>query len=134
MAVPAIILAIMLGELIARPRFRQIDAEEWQKILGKRWKVSKPSRVLKISRKDYVVQDEKFYDAERLAKSHTYLSPTILQEELAIGYARAASLLDDLQSLGVVGVADRRGRRHVVDLSGATITGQSRKGKKKRVN
>jgi S-DNA-T family DNA segregation ATPase FtsK/SpoIIIE len=51
-------------------------------------------------------RDPLFADALRIIVQHQNASASFLQRKLSIGYARAARILDELQSAGVVGPAD----------------------------
>jgi S-DNA-T family DNA segregation ATPase FtsK/SpoIIIE len=58
-------------------------------------------------------RDELIPDAVRTIANHEKASASLLQRRLSIGYARAARILDQLQSLGIVGPADGAKPREV---------------------
>lgn len=50
--------------------------------------------------------DELFNEALKITKGYDYVSASLLQRRLAIGYSRAARLLDQLEGKGYVGKAE----------------------------
>lgn len=50
--------------------------------------------------------DELFTEALKIIKEYDYVSASLLQRRLAIGYSRAARLLDQLEVKGYVGKAE----------------------------
>lgn len=58
--------------------------------------------------------DALFVQAEALVKQHEFASASLLQRRLAIGYARAARILDQLAEKGVIGQADGAKPRKVI--------------------
>ncbi len=59
-------------------------------------------------------RDELFADSVRVVAAHDRASASLLQRRLAIGYARAARILDQLEASGVVGPADGSKPREVI--------------------
>ncbi|MCL5411128.1 MAG: DNA translocase FtsK [Patescibacteria group bacterium] len=59
-------------------------------------------------------RDDLFEEAVRVICQYDRASASLLQRRLRIGYARAARLLDELESAGVVGVADGSKARDVL--------------------
>lgn len=59
-------------------------------------------------------RDEYFAQAAQLAVEAGKASASLLQRRLKIGYARAARILDQLESVGIVGPADRSKPREVL--------------------
>lgn len=59
-------------------------------------------------------QDELFEDAVKVVVEYDRASASLLQRRLRVGYARAARLLDELESAGVVGIADGSKARDVL--------------------
>ena len=53
-------------------------------------------------------------DAITLVRQHDMASASLLQRRLAIGYARAARLLDQLTEKGIIGMADGAKPRKVL--------------------
>ena len=58
--------------------------------------------------------DALLIQAEVLVKQHEFASASLLQRRLAIGYARAARLLDQLTEKGVIENADGAKPRKVI--------------------
>lgn len=50
--------------------------------------------------------DELFSEALKITKGFDYVSASLLQRSLSIGYSRAARLLDQLEEKGYVGLAE----------------------------
>ncbi|OGY21308.1 MAG: hypothetical protein A2126_02385 [Candidatus Woykebacteria bacterium GWB1_45_5] len=69
-------------------------------------------------------QDELFEEAVRVITQYDRASASLLQRRLRIGYARAARLLDELESAGVVGVADGSKARDVLIKDPERILGR----------
>ncbi len=59
-------------------------------------------------------RDQLFEEAVRLILSANNASASFLQRKLSVGYARAARLLDELQSAGIVGGADGAKPREIL--------------------
>ena len=59
-------------------------------------------------------RDALYDDAHTLALDHTRVSASLLQRRLRIGYPRAARLIDDLESAGVIGAAEGGQSRRVL--------------------
>lgn len=59
-------------------------------------------------------RDQLFEEAVRLILSANNASASFLQRKLSVGYARAARLLDELQSAGIVGQADGAKPREIL--------------------
>ncbi|KKR10245.1 MAG: cell division FtsK/SpoIIIE [Microgenomates group bacterium GW2011_GWA2_39_19] len=59
-------------------------------------------------------KDELFDDAVRVVCGHDRASASLLQRRLAIGYARAARILDQLEARGIVGAADGSKPREIL--------------------
>ena len=59
-------------------------------------------------------KDELFEEAVKVIVQYDRASASLLQRRLRVGYARAARLLDELESAGVVGVADGSKARDVL--------------------
>lgn len=59
-------------------------------------------------------KDEFFNDAVRVVCGHDRASASLLQRRLAIGYARAARILDQLEARGIVGPSDGSKPRDVL--------------------
>jgi S-DNA-T family DNA segregation ATPase FtsK/SpoIIIE len=58
--------------------------------------------------------DDDVSRARDLAAHHSRVSASLLQRKLGIGYAKAASLLDHLEEMGVVGPGDPGKSRTVI--------------------
>lgn len=58
--------------------------------------------------------DSLFNDAVRLIAQHEVASASLLQRRLSVGYARAARILDQLEEVGVIGVAEGSKPREVL--------------------
>lgn len=69
-------------------------------------------------------RDELFEDAVRVICDHDKASASLLQRRLAIGYARAARILDQLEAGGVVGPAEGSKPRDVLVRSAEEFIGQ----------
>jgi len=72
--------------------------------------------------------DELFADAVRVICQYDRASASLLQRRLSIGYARAARLLDQLESAGVVGPADGSKPREVLVQNADEFLSSSVKG------
>jgi S-DNA-T family DNA segregation ATPase FtsK/SpoIIIE len=59
-------------------------------------------------------RDELFDDAARLIVRHQQGSVSLLQRRLKVGYSRAARLVDELESAGIVGPYDGSKARDVL--------------------
>jgi DNA segregation ATPase FtsK/SpoIIIE, S-DNA-T family len=59
-------------------------------------------------------QDQKFEEAVRLICQHDKASASLLQRRLAVGYARAARILDQLEEAGIIGPAEGSKPRDVL--------------------
>ena len=59
-------------------------------------------------------QDELFDDAVRLVVEHSQASTSFLQRRMKIGYSRAARLMDELESAGIVGPAEGAKPREIL--------------------
>jgi DNA segregation ATPase FtsK/SpoIIIE, S-DNA-T family len=59
-------------------------------------------------------RDNKFEEAVRLICQHDKASASLLQRRLAVGYARAARILDQLEEAGIIGPADGSKSRDVL--------------------
>ncbi len=66
-------------------------------------------------------RDELFEEAVKVVVQYDRASASLLQRRLKVGYARAARLLDELESSGVVGVADGSKARDVLVKDPARI-------------
>ena len=66
-------------------------------------------------------RDELFDEAAKVIVQYDRASASLLQRRLKVGYARAARLLDELESAGVVGVADGSKARDVLVKDPARI-------------
>ncbi len=60
-----------------------------------------------------LAQDELFDEALRIVREHQHASVSLLQRRLKVGYARAARLMDQLETHGAVGAADGSKQRPV---------------------
>lgn len=60
--------------------------------------------------------DALFVQAEALVKQHEFASASLLQRRLAIGYARAARILDQLAEKGVIGQVEGAKPRKVIKM------------------
>jgi S-DNA-T family DNA segregation ATPase FtsK/SpoIIIE len=58
--------------------------------------------------------DDDLRRARDMARGHTRISASLLQRKLGLGYAKAASLLDHLEEMGVVGPGDPGKSRTVI--------------------
>jgi hypothetical protein len=63
---------------------------------------------------ELITADEMFAQAVRLTVEGGKCSTSILQRELAIGYARAAQLINLMENAGVVGPGEGNGKREVL--------------------
>ncbi len=61
-----------------------------------------------------ISDDDLLESAKKLALQHEYATASLLQRRLAIGYARAARLLDKLEELGIIGSAEGSKPRKVI--------------------
>ena len=68
-------------------------------------------------------QDEMFEEAVKVITQYDRASASLLQRRLRIGYARAARLIDELESAGVVGAQDGSKPRDVLVKDPARILG-----------
>ena len=68
-------------------------------------------------------QDEMFEEAVKVITQYDRASASLLQRRLRIGYARAARLIDELESAGVVGTAEGSKPRDVLVKDPARILG-----------
>jgi len=68
-------------------------------------------------------QDELFDEAVRVVCQYDRASASLLQRRLRVGYARAARLLDELETAGVVGVQDGSKARDVLVKDPARVLG-----------
>jgi S-DNA-T family DNA segregation ATPase FtsK/SpoIIIE len=68
-------------------------------------------------------QDELFEEAVKVITQYDRASASLLQRRLRIGYARAARLIDELESAGVVGSAEGSKPRDVLVKDPARILG-----------
>lgn len=64
--------------------------------------------------------DELIEEAERIVREAGKASTSYLQRKMGVGYARAAMLMDTLESKGVVGAADGAKPREVIPEGGKT--------------
>jgi S-DNA-T family DNA segregation ATPase FtsK/SpoIIIE len=64
--------------------------------------------------------DELFDEAARVVREHKHASVSLLQRRLKVGYSRAARLMDQLESHGVVGAADGSKQRAVLSEGAAS--------------
>jgi DNA segregation ATPase FtsK/SpoIIIE-like protein len=71
--------------------------------------------------------DDNFKEAVEVIVQYDRASPSLLQRRLAIGYARAARLMDQLEAAGVVGPMDGSKPREVLIHSAEEVFGDSRK-------
>jgi S-DNA-T family DNA segregation ATPase FtsK/SpoIIIE len=62
-------------------------------------------------------RDPLFEEAIRLITQFNNASASFLQRKLSVGYARAARILDELQSAGIVGAADGAKAREILITS-----------------
>ena len=69
--------------------------------------------------------DDKFREAVEIVCQYDRASASLLQRRLSIGYARAARILDQLETAGVVGSADGSKPREVLIQSANDIFGSS---------
>jgi len=69
--------------------------------------------------------DELFKEAVEIVCQYEKASASLLQRRLAIGYSRAARIIDQLQDAGVVGAADASKPREVLIQSPSEIFGSS---------
>ena len=67
--------------------------------------------------------DELFGEAVRVICEYERASASLLQRRLKVGYARAARLLDEMESRGIVGVADGSRPREVLIHDPAVVLG-----------
>ena len=58
--------------------------------------------------------DQLFDEAIRIICQHDKASASLLQRRLSIGYSRAARILDQLEAIGAVGMADGSKPRDVL--------------------
>jgi S-DNA-T family DNA segregation ATPase FtsK/SpoIIIE len=65
--------------------------------------------------------DELFKDAVEVVCQYDRASASLLQRRLSVGYARAARIVDQLESAGVVGPADGSKPREVLIRSSEDI-------------
>ncbi|MAG59345.1 DNA translocase FtsK [Candidatus Woesebacteria bacterium] len=72
-------------------------------------------------------KDELFVDSVKVIAAHDRASASLLQRRLAIGYARAARILDQLESSGVVGPADGSKPREVLINNAEEFLAQGQK-------
>lgn len=63
---------------------------------------------------DTGAQDDLFEEAVRTVCQYDRASASLLQRRLKVGYARAARILDELESAGIVGVGDGAKPRDVL--------------------
>jgi S-DNA-T family DNA segregation ATPase FtsK/SpoIIIE len=59
-------------------------------------------------------RDSLFEEAARLIVTQQQGSASLIQRKFSIGYARAGRLMDQLETVGVVGALDNKGRRQVL--------------------
>ncbi len=59
-------------------------------------------------------QDDVLKEAVKVAIEAGSVSPSLLQRQLRIGYARAARLIDTMEQLGYIGPAIENGQRKVL--------------------
>jgi hypothetical protein len=71
--------------------------------------------------------DDNFKEAVEVIVQYDRASPSLLQRRLAIGYARAARLMDQLEAAGVVSPMDGSKPREVLIRSAEEVFGDSRK-------
>lgn len=69
--------------------------------------------------------DELFKDAVEVVCQYDRASASLLQRRLSIGYARAARVIDQLQSVGVVGPPDGSKPREVLIKNPEDVLGTS---------
>lgn len=58
--------------------------------------------------------DPMYTEAESLVRQHDMASASLLQRRLAVGYARAARILDQLEERGIIGPAEGASPRKVL--------------------
>lgn len=71
----------------------------------------------------YADLDEMFEDAARLVVQNQHGSTSMIQRRLKLGYNRAGRIMDQLQSIGVVGAADGSKPREVLMFSEQELEG-----------
>ncbi len=80
-------------------------------------KVEKLEKRIEVLEKKFtpatIDDDALLVQAEVLVKQHGFASASLLQRRLAIGYARASRLIDQLTEKGVIGDADGAKPREV---------------------
>jgi DNA segregation ATPase FtsK/SpoIIIE-like protein len=69
--------------------------------------------------------DDNFKEAVEVIVQYDRASPSLLQRRLAIGYARAARLMDQLEAAGVIGPMDGSKPREVLIHSAEEILGEN---------
>lgn len=91
------------------------NEELLNKIIDLEKRVRKLETEKTASANSYINQDDALLEeAKVLSKPQKVITASFLQRRLAIGYARAARILDQLEKLGVIGPADGPRPRKVI--------------------
>ena len=87
----------------------------WQKMMPKEGEPT-PAPWEEILAEDEEGGDQLVEQAEKIVRNSQHASASLLQRRLRIGYPRAARLIDELESMGVVGPAMGGGKEREVLL------------------
>ncbi len=97
-----------------------VTSREVEMITGYIRNIGKPEYSFEISKiisdksKDLLEEDELFYEALRVVVDFGHASASLLQRRLRIGYSRAARILDQMETRGLVGGYDGSKPREVL--------------------
>jgi DNA segregation ATPase FtsK/SpoIIIE-like protein len=62
--------------------------------------------------------------AVKLAKENGYISTSMVQRALRVGYSVAARLIDDMAANGIISDAEGNGKRKLIDSGGDGVSGR----------
>jgi S-DNA-T family DNA segregation ATPase FtsK/SpoIIIE len=97
-----------------------VTSKEIEMITGYIRNIGQPEYSFEISKrisdkdKDLLNEDELFYEALRVVVDFGHASASLLQRRLRIGYSRAARIIDQMESRGLVGSYDGSKPREVL--------------------